>query len=571
MSLSIQPLRHRGSRRIFFLDPTFLVLIHILAVFIVIVAQDAQIGDSRRSDRTSTSFFSAVDTDHDDTIDLEELSNFVGKVIGGTQFDTPLEIQSEVNAMFKSLDLNHDKRISFKDVKEHWNKLECLLTADEVAEWVKYAVQLPENVANTFRDNAVTGFDFSELVVNNGEALERYLGIEKELFRKKLLRLIKARMLGVGTVPDSVLNIKHSVDSCSSVSFTWDKPIARGFPVHSYRIQRRAIMKVPRFIAVDSTGAQNKSVDLDATPNESTVVAQIKLSDENWADVFIGADTEFVDTGLELGYSYIYRIQAWNAVGRSPWRIQDISSLRKKRSCFKPQSKLLFAPGSSFGFNSSFFFSFFGTFKKTIAGLYHVLNMISYVVRCFFTFVAMAAAIMRLRKGSTTSTGTINMFPLFPFVWNCLNALDSFCTKRFGTSLIPEPLLTDVDGLQRAKQDTNISSSAVGMGGVTHAVSDESGQLLSEDERNMKRAAMMHRQYLSEKHFQKKEDGKKPKLSKARSVSDFRFNMKKSPETSICSNCSDAGLSDDNIGTKLDIFLDDNRKSAGMNTMETYW
>lgn len=42
-------------------------------------------------------------------------------------------------------------------------RLGTLLTVDEVAEWVMYAVQLPSEVADTFRMNSVTGYDFPEL------------------------------------------------------------------------------------------------------------------------------------------------------------------------------------------------------------------------------------------------------------------------------------------------------------------------------------------------------------------------------------------------------------------------
>ena len=41
------------------------------------------------------------------------------------------------------------------------------------------------------------------------------------------------------------------------------------------------------------------------------------------------ADTEFIDNRLEPVYVYIYRIQAWNAVGRTSWDTVDISSKQK--------------------------------------------------------------------------------------------------------------------------------------------------------------------------------------------------------------------------------------------------
>lgn len=37
---------------------------------------------------------------------------------------------------------------------------------DEVAEWVVHAAQLPQEVANIFRSNSVTGYDFPELAAN---------------------------------------------------------------------------------------------------------------------------------------------------------------------------------------------------------------------------------------------------------------------------------------------------------------------------------------------------------------------------------------------------------------------
>lgn len=41
-----------------------------------------------------------------------------------------------------------------------------LLTVDEVAQWVVHAAQLPQEVADTFRSNRVTGYDFPGLIEN---------------------------------------------------------------------------------------------------------------------------------------------------------------------------------------------------------------------------------------------------------------------------------------------------------------------------------------------------------------------------------------------------------------------
>ena len=36
-------------------------------------------------------------------------------------------------------------------------------------------------------------------------------------------------------------------------------------------------------------------------------------------EVFVGLDDEAVDTTLDPGTTYVYRVQAWNAIGHSEW------------------------------------------------------------------------------------------------------------------------------------------------------------------------------------------------------------------------------------------------------------
>ena len=50
-----------------------------------------------------------------------------------------------------------------------------LLTVDEVARWVVHAAQLPQDMADTFRSNTVTGYDFPELAAN--QVRRRYLEV----------------------------------------------------------------------------------------------------------------------------------------------------------------------------------------------------------------------------------------------------------------------------------------------------------------------------------------------------------------------------------------------------------
>ena len=72
----------------------------------------------------------------------------------------------------------------------------------KVADWIEYGVQLPSETSELFRQNAVTGYDFAELVADDGAALAHELGIHRAAYQKKLLRSMRMLMSGVGVAPD---------------------------------------------------------------------------------------------------------------------------------------------------------------------------------------------------------------------------------------------------------------------------------------------------------------------------------------------------------------------------------
>lgn len=108
----------------------------------------AQLGDSIRSDEASDTFFHSLDSDHDGILEPEEVASFLKDQIGGSQFDTQSAVDKEVSTVMKRLDQNHDG-IEMSDVLDYWMQLESLLTAEEVSEWVVYAVQLPKTVGKS--------------------------------------------------------------------------------------------------------------------------------------------------------------------------------------------------------------------------------------------------------------------------------------------------------------------------------------------------------------------------------------------------------------------------------------
>lgn len=158
------------------------------------------IGDNKRSEQSSSNFFSFIDQNGDGILGTIELANFVQNYIGGTDFDTPEEVNSEVQSIIQNLDINKDVTLDKNDVYSYWMKLESLLTAEQVAEWVIYAVQLPEYVGRYERWTTGRTAKFCVDVTFSGCAccvclLRRCLF--KEIIRQSLFLLSPLRSLSL--------------------------------------------------------------------------------------------------------------------------------------------------------------------------------------------------------------------------------------------------------------------------------------------------------------------------------------------------------------------------------------
>lgn len=104
------------------------------------------IGDHKRSPSASFTFFSHLDLDGDGKLGKKEVASFLWDEIGGTDFDSTYEVNTEVDNVIRDLDVNHDKTLDRSDIFQYWDKMETLLTCEEVADWVVFAVQLPESI-----------------------------------------------------------------------------------------------------------------------------------------------------------------------------------------------------------------------------------------------------------------------------------------------------------------------------------------------------------------------------------------------------------------------------------------
>eukprot|EP00586_Coscinodiscus_wailesii_P008032 CAMPEP_0172522172 /NCGR_PEP_ID=MMETSP1066-20121228/292977_1 /TAXON_ID=671091 /ORGANISM="Coscinodiscus wailesii, Strain CCMP2513" /LENGTH=703 /DNA_ID=CAMNT_0013305147 /DNA_START=247 /DNA_END=2355 /DNA_ORIENTATION=+ len=425
-----------------------------------VIATDSHIGDGVRSASSSSSFFKSVDRDGDGLLRASEVANFLTHSIGGSAFDTSSEVDTEVSNVMRTLDQNRDDGLDKSDVMAHWTTLESLLTADEVAEWVEHAVQLPEDVAQLFKKNVVTGYDFPELVENDGSALLTDLGIEKSSFRKKLVKHISARMLGIGDIPSPPTKVKHKLESCSTISFTWDKSLARGFPVHSYRVQRRAV-EIHGGYTRSTLNSSNDYIQRTlsqrtlsscagaCTEEELTEIVTGDISTESlvdsdlasrtfptcdWVTVYSGGETSFHDSWLDRHHKYIYRLQAWNNVGRSQWVEVDVSKSQRKQKCIDTN-----ANNKKRELNLLDGHDYHGIWNDDTPSLFLVYQLVTFFVRLLFTLTAVAAALMRWKRASAASTMLTNV-TRFPCLWTAIN---SFSLRFIGVEVVPRHMISD--------------------------------------------------------------------------------------------------------------------------------
>jgi len=276
------------------------------------------IGDGHRSENSSTSFFTSIDRDGDGNLDRPELSNFLRKRIGGNPFNTKGKLDREIESILTRLDLDADDDLDQLDVSSYLkNNLDGLLGVEDVIEWLTHAVQLPDDVVESkFCGKGVTGYDFPELVENNGKRLETEMKITSSKHRSKIVQHINARMLGIGSsLPQVELDI--DVVSCNQVVLKWKKLQTAPFPVHKYRIQRLEVKK-------EGVGEIGTAVEQKTRGNVAMVkdrlcnMGNYANSSVDWETLYTGNNDKHVDV-TKVGYEYTYRIEAWNAVGRSSW------------------------------------------------------------------------------------------------------------------------------------------------------------------------------------------------------------------------------------------------------------
>jgi hypothetical protein len=282
-----------------------------------------------------------------------------------------------------------------------------------------------------------------------------------------------------------VEGITGIVESCSTITLHWEKAQAANLPVHKYRVMRRKIggeikaSPKPRNHSNSSTGragsmeapeicsAEEDVHDLDddvfgdygsgALVKASTGLKQdfgscdlpnIKFDSDimahsasGWYLVYDGSEQECVDGALEPGKGYIYRIQAWNLVGKSTWSVLDPTEEWTSHGCRVLQG----SSGHETATHARAYTllnttktesqrqPFFGKFCRTVAAWGRFL------VNTVMTLAALSTALMRYRRSTITSTAA-KLEPLFPWLFRRINHF--FC-ETCGISIIPESFMME--------------------------------------------------------------------------------------------------------------------------------
>jgi len=449
-----------------------------------------------RSTSSSYLFFKSIDLDGDGTVRSSELSDFVTQKIGGSAFDADDEVEEGVSNAMAAIDGDNDGGLDPSDMFAYWTELESLLTADEVAEWIVHAVQLPESVGNIFKENVVTGYDFPELVENDGEALHAELGIEKPSFRKKIVRHIRTRMLGVGTVPAAPPAFDHKLESCSAASLRWGKSAAKGFPVHGYRVQRRAVDLIGGSdgawakqwlgsknanggVAAESCRAEEMGLGNESSGGEQCSVSEatgwaggtsssssssplFTRSASDWVTVYHGFELDFVDPSLEYGHNYFYRVQAWNSFGRSEWTLLDMSKSLREMNCTTLPTAVPAADARSLLADTA---STEGIIysrddvswwpRSILRGLHVIFHfVVHFVLAAVFAITVVTFAIMRVKRALAKSPdpAEVSVEPLLPWLWRGIDAL----SRALGVEFLPRSLLGAKRDRGTSQMDTSL-------------------------------------------------------------------------------------------------------------------
>ena len=279
-----------------------------------------ELGDTDISVNSKQGIFGDLDNDNNGNISIEELRDYIVDT-GGIGLDEQAEIQNAVDNVLLAIDNNEDKVLNIDDLSQYWTTLASILPSEEVSAWAEHSQQLPQHIVTKFIENSISGYDFPELLANDGALLESDLGIDKVAMKRRIMRGMRMKLLGMSKSPYPPRHVKIRPLSCSKILIEWDNHDHQkvlDFPVHKYIIQRLHSLE-NKNVNFEWIYSSLNYIFNNKTPtnnDQPSTQSSVKL---NWLTVFDGIETIYEDNNLEKEVNYQYRIVAWNAVGHSEY------------------------------------------------------------------------------------------------------------------------------------------------------------------------------------------------------------------------------------------------------------
>jgi len=137
------------------------------------------------------------------------------------------------------MDHNLDESISSSDFTKYLSKVGSLLSVQDVSDWLKYGLQVPDYITQEFASNSITGHDLAEIVADDGRALWEELGVRKKRIFGKIMKGIQMVLLGVGSPPPPPSSLLVYSEGGTSLSVQWSVPEFESIPIHQFRLQMR--------------------------------------------------------------------------------------------------------------------------------------------------------------------------------------------------------------------------------------------------------------------------------------------------------------------------------------------
>jgi len=232
-------------------------------------------------------FFSSLDGDRDGTLSGAELLRVAEEVGIG-------DVERGVNGALDRVDLDAVRGIQGDDLAVHWRRLTSLATPEEVADWVRHALLMPQ-YAEKFKANSIKGYDLP-LILEDPDHLAE-IGVTSKLHAKLILRSITMRLLGLGHIPGKPeINCTVSNEDGEVAVVSWGETAeneqeSKSLPIHRWRVFVRHSNKDPWSFLQDY-GASDRG-------------DKIRLQMDGFLEV---------------------RIEAWNPIGRSDYAYADCKS-----------------------------------------------------------------------------------------------------------------------------------------------------------------------------------------------------------------------------------------------------